>query len=512
MVADRQADSQEAEVKLVSSEQMTAIDARAQSDFSIPGVVLMESAGGAAWNALKRSPLLDTHRRIVFVAGTGNNGGDALVMARYCSNERRYSCEVVLARSSMRGDAAAQLSMIEATSMRAVAWAKDAAEAEAMIAGAEIVVDGLAGTGIRGPLRSPQSDIASAINRSTATVFSIDAPSGAGDGFAEGPVVQADHTLTLGLPKRCLFQPRFRGYCGEIHVVPFTLPPELTACGEADDELLHESDLVRMLPAIVPTAHKGTRGRLEVFAGSPGTTGAAVLSSEAALAAGAGLVTVHASASIYPILAGRLVSVMVRSEDQEPARTTGSTALVGPGWGTDSRRREQLETIIGTFERGVIDADALTILAERKEHGFLNSWVLTPHPGELARLAGESLDWVLDDLHRAVTTVASRYQAVVVGKSAATMIGSPDGTVAVADNPNPAMGTAGSGDVLAGVIAAQLARGLSVRDAACAGVLLHACAGRQCADSSGLFLSEALCPEISRVAGKYLLGRGNHEA
>ena len=501
-------------MKLVTSAEMSAIDVRAQSEFGIPGAVLMESAGKAAWDHLSQHHFRgEGGESIVFVAGSGNNGGDALVMARYCALAGGNKPLVVLARESLKGDAELQRKIIAAMGVPLSIWETSRADAEAYLRHADWIVDGLAGTGLTGPLRSPHSEIAQFINSTRARVVAIDAPSGVGDQvIPPGETVCADLTLTLGLPKRCLYDPAHRGNCGRIAVIPFTLPAQLVAGPAPSGELLEHRDLADLLPPIPLTAHKGERGILAVFAGSTGTTGAAVLASQSALSAGAGLVTLFVHEAAYVPLASRLTSVMVRPEDEsvstgaaDPGRF--GAVVVGPGWGTSKRRATQLVEIIRAFNTGVIDADGLTLLSGVTRPPSLSGWVLTPHPAELGRLVGASKEDVLADMYGAARRGAEIYGAVVVAKASTTIIAHPDGRVAVVDGMNPSLATAGSGDVLAGVIGALLSRGVSAWDGARAGVVAHSIAGGRLRDSAGLFRSAELSSEIARVMGEVTFGK-----
>ncbi|MBU8914112.1 MAG: NAD(P)H-hydrate dehydratase, partial [Spirochaetales bacterium] len=301
-----------------------------------------------------------------------------------------------------------------------------------------------------------------------------------------------------------------RGNCGQIAVISFTLPTQLVTEPELAGELLEHHDLADLLPPIPRTAHKGQRGVLAVFAGSIGTAGAAVLASQSALSAGAGVVTVFADDAVYVPLASQLTSVMVRPDDGsiaagpvDPGRF--GAVVVGPGWGTSERRASQLVEIIAAFKTGVIDADGLTLLSAVIDPPSLPDWVLTPHPAELGRLAGASRDDVLADMYGFAGRAAEMYGAVVVAKASTTIIAHPDGRVAVVDGMNPSLATAGSGDVLAGVFGALLSRGVPAWDAARAGAVAHSVAGRRLGVSAGLFRSAELSPEIARVVGEIIL-------
>lgn len=490
-------------MKLVSAAAMAAIDAEAQQTYGIPGVALMESAGGAAWRELART---DVHSdtRLAVLAGSGNNGGDALVMARYALLDGMRPT-VVLVAGEPRGEAATNLAICRALGIEVLWFASDSDAGRQTIADADLIIDGISGTGIRGRLRDDLAQVVAAVNDARGRVVSLDVPSGLGDEYRAGfPVITADRTLTMGLPKRCLFHPSGRAAVGNITVVPVGFPAQLVQYADGDDQLLDPNSLQRLLPAVDESAHKGRRGVLWVFAGSVGSVGAATLAAESGARCRAGLVTLFADQHIYPIAASMMRSVMVKPvgtyEALHPEREADAY-VVGPGWGTDNERSDLLRRIVGGQVGGVLDADALSIMSCWTDVPDLGGrWVLTPHPGEFARLAGSTTDEVLGDPFVAVREVAARFNAVVVLKAHVTIIGEPDGPISVFDGMNAALGTGGSGDVLAGIIGGLMAAGMGSADAARAGVVLHAQAGRELRDHAGLFLAEDLLACVSRLS------------
>jgi len=506
-------------VKIVSSETMTRIDRRSQDEFAIPSLVLMEDAGVKAWALLKRAGKPDrrAQRRIVFAAGRGNNGGDAFVMARQAAAEGWQPLSIVLAggRPDPETDPGRNLASCEALGIEIIDWPVQSDLAVTRLAEASWILDGIAGTGLRGALKPPASDLVRAINQSRGRKVALDVPSGVGDGFLpEYPAVRADLTLTMGLPKLCLYLPRARALCGRILVVPVGFPPALVEDPAIAGELLTPAAWKDLLPAVPVDTHKNRRGHLAVFAGARGTTGAAWLGATAAARARVGLVTLFADADAYPILAPKLTSVMCRpwspgmpvsgeGSEWDPTRFTG--LLVGPGWGLGEERSAWMESLFTLSIPGVIDADALTLLGARTARRPINlggKWVLTPHPGEFARLAGVNRDSVLDDPVGHALAAAERMNAVVVLKGACTVVAAVDGRFWVLDGVNPALATGGSGDVLAGLIAGGIAGGLGPVDAALFGVSLHARLGQRAARKRGWFLAEDLVPLVSRLLWK----------
>jgi NAD(P)H-hydrate epimerase len=504
-------------MKIVDSGQMSKIDRRSQTEFGIPSIVLMENAGIKAVAAFKRfiwggsgpaSPL-------VFAAGKGNNGGDALVMARQCLLDGQAKISIVLAggRPAADTDPGRNLLMCESLGIPVVPFPEEEEKAVALLDNAEWVFDGITGTGISGALREPFSALVSLINASPARKAAVDVPSGIGDGYRAGyPAIRADVTLAIGLPKRCLYLPHARPLCGKIIVVPLGFPPALTEDPSIPGEILVEDAFNRLLPPLPPDAYKNTRGHLAVFAGAPGTTGAAWLCATAAARARTGLVTAFLDPGVYPLIASKFSSVMTKPWDGPSAESGSgvdqkrfSAILVGPGWGLRAERKGWLEYLLSLGLPGVIDADALSLLGTlHSESGIRlgGRWVLTPHPGEFSRLSGVPKDEVLDDPISHSISLAERLDAVIVLKGACTFVVVPGGKYWIFDGVNPALGTGGSGDVLAGIIAAGVAAGLNPLDAALFGVSLHGKVGRLARSRRGWFLAEDLLPLISWVLAR----------
>jgi len=499
-------------MKVVSSEAMALIDRRAQDEFAIPSTLLMEDAGACAWSLLAER--IGTSRvreeRVVFVAGKGNNGGDALVMARRALCQGVLAVSIVLAdgRPSPGGTPAQMLAICEAYGIECLLWPAEQEQIADRLNLATWIVDGIAGTGLRGGLRAPLSDLVAAMNTSPGNKAGIDVPSGISDLYDPAwPAVHCDLTLTMGLPKTCLYLPNTRALCGKVLVVPVGFPPSLV-----DDPLIPGNMLPckawKSLRRPIPVdTHKGKRGHLAVFAGSPGTTGAAWLSASAAARSRVGLVSLHVGRDVYSILAEKASSVMVKPWDVPHAPDWAgvdlglySGVLVGPGWGTAEDRELWLEHLICGESSGVIDADAITLLSRIAARSLIrlgDRWVITPHPGEFVRMSGVARDEVLREPIRHACELALRLEAVVVLKGPCTIVASSTGKYWINDGPNPALATGGSGDVLAGIIAASMAGGLSPLDAALFGVSLHATVGRKAWRRKGWFLAEDMVPLIS---------------
>lgn len=497
-------------MKLVNAAQMTEIDRRAQEEYGIPALVLMESAGLFAWQALERirATLHGSEGKptLCVLAGKGNNGGDALVMARYACGAG-WPVTVVLAAPEEELGEQAGLHAAVARRLRVptFVWPAEQKHARDALARADLIVDGLAGTGIKGALRAPLDEMTAAANDAQAPVVAVDTPSGLSDAWeADMPAVRATWTLTMGLPKNVFYGPLSRPYCGSIIPIAVSFPRSLLEDPAIPGELLAEDDLPRLVPPLRPSSYKHRRGVVAVFAGAEGTTGAAVLSAEGAQRCRAGLVTIYADRAVYPLVAPNVRSIMVRpleaESDEVPAlaRDAGA-AVIGPGWGVVGREK-LLRALIDALPGGAIDADGLNLIASLDHWPTMSvNWVLTPHPGELSRLLGRPTPEVMAGLTNAARELAERSGAVVVGKSSTVVVAHPDGRYAVVDGGNPALGTGGTGDVLAGAIAGLVAGGMDGWQAARAAVLAHQLAGRALREQNGTFLAEELPLELGRV-------------
>ncbi|MFW6213959.1 MAG: NAD(P)H-hydrate dehydratase, partial [Spirochaetota bacterium] len=283
--------------------------------------------------------------------------------------------------------------------------------------------------------------------------------------------------------------------------VPF--PDALTGDPTLRGELMLPTEICSSLPALSESAYKKRRGTVTVFAGERGKAGAAMLASEAALAARAGLVHLIVDTELYSSVASAEKAVMVhpRSEawEREPSY---ECLLVGCGWGVSLHRRILLPRLLGSSIRGVVDADGLNLLATMPRRPLGNDWVLTPHIGELARLLQCSTSEVSGDLVETTIEAAKAWQCVVVGKSHVVAIASPDGDHLVVDGMNTAMGTGGSGDVLAGIVAGLLANGMSGIDAARYGVGLHQRAGSLLREHAGFFSADRLVLQVAKLSDR----------
>jgi NAD(P)H-hydrate epimerase len=439
------------------------------------------------------------------VCGPGNNGGDGLAAARLLS-ERGLSVDVFTLGDpeAYRGDAARNASRARAAGLELMPLSRRGADIRfrRSLAKAGAVVDALFGTGLTRELSGTAARAVETINAAGRPVVSADLPSGlsADTGRLLGPAIEASLTVAFAAPKPAhVFWPA-RGLCGRVVVVDIGIPRRLLLARAGSLALLEERDIRSWLPPRPADSHKGDFGRLAIVAGSRGKAGAAILAARGALRAGAGLVTVFCPASIESSVVAGLPEAMTRGLPEEDGALAEEAseallealegfdaAVAGPGLGTAPGTVRLVERLLAAKCPLVCDADALNAFAGRPRAFSRRSaeTVLTPHPGEAARLLAASGAAVQEDRPTAVTKLARATRSVVLLKGAASLTCGPSGRVTVNPTGTPLMSTAGSGDVLAGAIGAFLAAGLPAERAAIVGAYLHGSAGERLSESLG---------------------------
>jgi ADP-dependent NAD(P)H-hydrate dehydratase / NAD(P)H-hydrate epimerase len=481
---------------IVTAEQMRALDRETIEKVGVPGVVLMESAGRGVVDVMARHYDLSKARAVVF-CGPGNNGGDGFVVARHLANR---GADVIVAlvgeRDKLKGDAKIHFDACARSSMRIF----DAPQAP--LHRNDLVVDAVFGTGLHHAVGAGAArDAIARMRAHRGPVIAVDVPSGLdADRGIVGPCVRADHTVTFAFAKLGLCGADALSVVGTLHVADIGIPERLARERGVKAELLDEIILVP-LRARSPVGHKGTHGHVLVVAGSRGKTGAALLCGSAVLRAGAGLCTVAMPPDAAALVEGRVPELMIEPLGElQPLCASKRAAAIGPGIPRDEAARDRIRVLAHSELPLVVDAEALNAVAE---HDKLlprrsSATVMTPHPGEAARLIGATTEAVQQDRVGTARTIADRFGAVVVLKGARTVIAAPDGRLAINPTGNAGLGTAGTGDVLTGVIAAALARTPGAVDgfvAACAAVYLHGAAGDRAAaarSQTGLLASDVL--------------------
>ena len=469
--------------ELLSTAEMAEADRLAIAG-GVPGSELMENAGRAVADAVCKAA---EGRRVVVVAGPGNNGGDGFVAARYLA-ERGYAVNVCFVGDQTRRKGDAHLA-----AQRWTGSVKDASPKS--IADCDLIVDALFGAGLDRDVEGLPRTMIEAVNASGLPVIAVDLPSGVNgtSGAIMGVAVNAARTVTFFRRKTGHLLLPGRLQCGVIEVVDIGIP-ESVVPQIKPQTFANGPDLwAGSFPRPSSRGHKYSRGHAVVVSGGPSTTGAARLAGRGALRAGAGLVTIASPREALAINAAESLAVMVRPVDGPTELAAFLTdkrrnaVVVGPGGGVGPAMREQVLAALASDAAVVLDADALmsfsdghdvlvTAIAKRPRSGA----VLTPHEGEFSRLFSKLCEKHKPNSKLEKSRLAAGYtDAVVVYKGADTVVASPDGRAAIADNAPPALATAGSGDVLAGMIAGLMAQGMLPFEAACAGVWLHGEAAKE---------------------------------
>jgi NAD(P)H-hydrate epimerase len=477
--------------EIYSVESVRAIDQAAINDAGIGGYTLMTRAAAAAVDeAQARFP---DAKRWQVICGSGNNGGDGYVLARLVA-ARGIGVSVLAVSSpdSLQGDAA-------------TAYQDFAAEggAAAMYEGtldeeAELLVDALLGSGLERDVEGTYAEVVDAINRHPAPVLALDVPSGlnADTGSVMGVAVEADLTVTFVGLKRGLLLKEGPGHVGELRFAGLDIPADCLATQQAVQQRI---DLDAIRPLLAPrqsNAHKGDFGHVLIVGGGPGMSGAVRLCGEAALRSGAGLVSVATHPSHHAMIASGRPELMCHAvetaTDLKPLLARATVIALGPGLGTGKWSQSMFNAVAKSDLPMVVDADALNLLS--KSDLRKPDWILTPHPGEAARLLESSTDKVQQDRPGSLAQVVDRYGGTVVLKGAGSLVATADGPTWLCSAGNPGMAAPGMGDVLTGIIAALRAQGLSAEMAAVAGVDIHARAGDAAAESGqrGMLASDLL--------------------
>ncbi|MCL2191640.1 MAG: NAD(P)H-hydrate dehydratase [Treponema sp.] len=468
-----------------------SLDAEASEQWGLDPLALVEAAGRACADVLVLGIAGDKGKPCFTVlAGSGNNAADALVMLRALvlgGHAEPDSCEVLIGR--MPGGEKTPVSQatlaLQKLGVSVKTWdtGKRAFLDRPKAGRHRIVIDGIAGTGLDGPLRGTAQEMAEATNalhydperRDGNTVVSIDIPSGAFDGWQpKMAIVHADITLAIEPQKLCTYAPGVRPHAGTVLPVRGIFPPELIDKYRDAELLTWESASARVTP-VPNTAHKYGRGLVEIRAGSMGMTGAARLAAQGSQATGAGMVRLVVDSSVYAAIAPACSGIMVVPES--PAAAAGAhspdAVLLGPGWGKGEDRARILERFLPLEEKGlplVLDADAIALAKDTVFHG---NAILTPHMGEFASCLGLSKEEIsAADIMQILRNFAEKKKATVLLKSHVMYVASPDGRLGVIDGMNPVLAAGGSGDVLAGFCAAIAARGFDGYTCACAAATL----------------------------------------
>lgn len=489
---------------VVTSAEMQACDRFAIQKLKIPGIVLMENAGRGVVEAMERlyGPL--SGKSALIFCGKGNNGGDGFVVARHLHSIGIKVTVILVGRQQdLKNDAKTNyvsikniarsfpksnmLQLVELKSKRALD----------VLPQTDFIIDALFGTGFSGNIKGLYADVIKWVNSRKAVKVSIDVPSGinADNGDVESVAIKADFTVTIELKKVGLITYKAMDYTGKIEVVGIGIPQQVTNAFKSNMFIVKSEDVGQVLPRRSLQVHKHSVGKVFVLAGSRGMTGAAAMAASSVMRAGAGAVILGTPASVYPILAKKLTEVMVVPLPETTEGTLSLNAydmllkhiqwsdivIIGPGISRNSETKELICRI--TNECGkplLIDADGLNVLSEKnnalKKHKS-KEIIITPHIGELSRLMGIPVEEIERNRIEIVKQAAQQFKLTVVLKGAPTVTATEIGEVYINSTGNPGMATAGSGDVLSGLIGGLWAQGMSRIAAAYSGVFIHGKAG-----------------------------------
>ena len=487
-------------LKLYRPDQVRALDQKATAQLPVTGFDLMEKAGAFVFDCIQAQ--WPEARSISICCGGGNNGGDGWVVARLAV-QSGWDVEVVWLSDPSDLQNEAQLAHR--------AWLEVAHDAvsrpfDASVAfRGEIVVDALLGTGFRAPLSAPLRACIEAMNETTLPIVSIDVPSGlcasTGTPAEEGGCVSAD--LTIGfVGRKCgLYTGQARCFRGRMVFSDLGIEPFIFDEVPAQALLLQSDMLQTALPIRSPVAHKGNNGQVLIVGGEYGMAGAPVLAGLSALRSGSGLVRLAGREEMVQAAIANQPALMAHdlksADDMQALMSHSDVVAIGPGLGQSDWAQDLLEQACGFNGPLVVDADGLNLLAKRSVRR--SGLILTPHPGEAARLLDTTVTEVESDRFAAASALTEKYDAVVVLKGAGTIISGVDGAVSVCDQGSSAMASAGMGDALTGVITSLWAQGMRPYEAACLGVLVHALAGDQAASTRRQIVATDLIDQLPRV-------------
>lgn len=498
-------------MKLVTAEQMRAIDRDTIDRVGIPGPELMENAGkGIADEILSDHIENPSATRVVVFCGKGNNGGDGFVVARQLAGDGvRVAIYFIGPVDKLSDDA--KLNHDRAVELGLAPVALASIEDLPEYLECDIIIDAIFGTGFSGSPRGLAEELIEYINRQNAETIALDLPSGlnADTGEHEGGVVEADSTYTLALPKYGLYLSPGRELSGVVATVPIGISEETIERQDLPVNLITPELVAELLPIRKPDGHKGDFGKVLLVAGSTGLTGAACMAGQAAARSGAGLTKIACPASVQPVIASHMIEVMsyslpdVAKKGALAVRGLGGirsllqehdSLVLGPGIGRHRETFELVRRLVQKLETPtIIDADGLNALADHLDivKNCTAPLVLTPHPGEFKRLTGETVPESIHDKVTLVREVATDLGVVIVLKGSPTLIAQPGGPVYLNQTGNEGMASGGSGDVLSGMIGTFLAQDLTALEAAVVGVFIHGLAGDLAAEK---LTSRAMIP------------------
>lgn len=485
-------------MRVVTADEMREMDRQTIASFGLPGRLLMENAGYGAARIFKDRFENYRQKKIAVLAGRGNNGGDGFVIGRYLSETgARVTVFLLSNRSQVKGDAEANLNLLGPLDIPVIEIPDEAAfeKYQTELRHQDIYIDAIFGTGLKSDIQGFFKHVIEWINKTGTPVFAVDIPSGlnADTGQPNGTCIQAHSTATFAYPKVGHVLLPGTLYTGHLEVVDIGIPRFIADQIAPSQHLLTMEYVQGHFKRRPQDAHKGTTGHLLILSGSPGKTGASILTAMAAMRSGAGLVTLGIPSGLNPILESQIIEAMTYPLPEDENGRFAESAFdrikeildgkkcVALGPGLDVTRETQ--NLVGKIIREcpvplVIDADGLNCIEGNASvlHEKKAPVILTPHPGEMARLTKSSTSAIQEDRVNSARFFAETYQVHVVLKGAKTLIAHPDGRVYINQTGNPGMASGGMGDVLTGVIASFITQGYTPEAAAHMGVYIHGAA------------------------------------
>lgn len=494
-------------MKIITAQQMYELEERANKEYSITQVQLMENAGRGVAQWIDRFvEEKSIPKEVLIICGGGNNAGDGFVGARYLQDMGfRVSVICLVKEDELKGPAKINYNKLKRIKKLSIYKAFNKIQLERLgyiFKDTPLILDCILGTGIKGEVKGFFREVIEYINSLSKKVISVDIPSGMDANTGNGLCIKANATLTMGLPKVGLLKPGIEDTVGYLHIIDIGLPQELVKEVKSNLEYIHPQDFSGLVPRRLLSSHKGNFGHVLVLAGSPQYTGAAALCAMGALRSGAGLVTLGVPRGLQEVYQIKLTESMTLalpeteegtlSEDAYPyimkfIENVDSVAL-GPGISKHPSTIKLVKKIIsGSPKPLVIDADGVNAIAEellvlRKAKAPL---ILTPHPGEMARLLHTSIKSVQMDRWKITRELADKYGITIVLKGFHSIVAGDDKKIYINSSGNPGMASGGMGDVLTGIIAGLLAQGFRVIDSVRLGVYIHGASGDLVASEKG---------------------------
>jgi NAD(P)H-hydrate epimerase len=520
-------------MRLVTAAEMQEMDRKTIESFGLPGRVLMENAGRGATRFLLKHFRSVPRKEIGVIAGRGNNGGDGFVIARYlCQKGLRVKVYLLSDAGAVKGDAAANLDLLAPMGIALIEIPDENkfAKVRAGMRHIDLWVDAILGTGLKSDVKGFFRNVIAFINSLEKPVFAVDIPSGLNSDTGQpcGTCIRANATATFAFAKTGHLMQPGATLTGRLNIVDIGIPDIIAGQIKAKQFCLTPRLIRNYFQPRESDTHKGTTGHLLVIAGSPGKTGAAAMTAMSALRCGAGLVSLGVPQSINAVLETQVLEAMTEALPEIENGRLGDSAFdaimrlaegkrclaIGPGLGLADETKSLVSRIVEHCPVPlVIDADGLNSLNE--QIGILHKSkmpaILTPHPGEMARLTGATTRVVQADRIKAARNFAAQFNVHMVLKGAATVIAHPDGRAYINSTGNPGMASGGMGDVLTGAIAGLLTQGFSPESAAHAGVYLHGAAADTLSQSAGPygFLAGEVMDGIPGELKKLLVGNSS---